>query len=94
MAGAGREAELAGRNTKFTGKASANADTNCHIEKNDSSASWLANSREMWQAGANLPTRCSVGVMITVLTGLAGKGKDGQGSFHAAKCMRKMYAEK
>lgn len=47
MAGARREAELAGRNTKFTGKASANAETNCHIKKNDSSASWLANSREM-----------------------------------------------
>lgn len=29
--------------------------------------------------------------MIAVLPGLAGKGKDGQGSFHSAKCMRKMH---
>lgn len=90
----GERGELAGRNTKFTSKASANAETNYHIGKNDSFASRIANKREMWPAGASLLTRCCVGVMITVLIGLAGQGKDGQGSFHSAKCMRKMHAKK
>lgn len=48
----------------------------------------------MGLAGANLVRRCCVGVMIALLMVLAGKGKDGQGSFHSAKCMRRVLAKK
>lgn len=43
MAGAGRYTKLAGRNTKFTGNASASAETSHHTGTNCSFASWIAN---------------------------------------------------
>lgn len=44
--GEGGRGELAGGNAKFTGEASANAETNWHIGAKGSFASQIANQRE------------------------------------------------